>query len=279
MALDAQLNPLLVPSGTEFPGTVQGLLQLIAEYEEITGLENFNGVNYGSVTPDPADRDKAWLRTDGSGLFLGWYVWTGAAWEILPAKAFVGTISARDALANPQDGMLWHVVGTGISTYVSSLNAWEWGFPEAAQDLVGDKLYFCPSQIPVDTSIGGAVTWQAADMAPLYASAGITASQIIAVIARVSIQITQAFGGPSSAQATVRAWGTNTVSNSATDVLLAQAYSQRDDSAAGSASQNTGYIPMTPGSSTIYYNCTIEVPVSTLSAQVWVVGFVYNPAL
>lgn len=84
MALDLQLQALSVPSGTEFPGTVQALLDLIAQYEEIIGGENFNGVNYGPTEPTPENRDRPWFKTDGGGNPVGWYGWDGAAWASIP---------------------------------------------------------------------------------------------------------------------------------------------------------------------------------------------------
>jgi hypothetical protein len=95
MGLLLQLQALTVPEGTEFPGTVQELLDLIAQYEEITGGENFNGVNYGDTEPAPEDRDKAWFRTDGSGDPIGWYGWDGAAWTALPVISPSGTTAQR----------------------------------------------------------------------------------------------------------------------------------------------------------------------------------------
>jgi len=199
MALELHLNPLAVPSGTEFPGTVQGLFQLISEYEEIVGGENFAGVNYGSVEPDPADRDKAWLRTDGSGNFLGWYVWTGAAWTILPSKAFVGDIATRDALVGPQDGWMFHVVGTGLSTYVQSEAEWQWAFPAANEDLVGDKIYLFPSAQSLVVANTNVVSWTQIDISSLIATSGIPQAQISAAIVRLDAQWgPSGFGGAQS---------------------------------------------------------------------------------
>lgn len=90
-----QLQALSVPDGTEFPGTVQELLDLIASYEEILGGENFAGVAYGDTEPEPASRDLAWFRTDGSGNPIGWYGWDGAAWIPLPVVMPSGTTAAR----------------------------------------------------------------------------------------------------------------------------------------------------------------------------------------
>src|SRR5689334_19022572 len=100
--LNAQLSPLTLPEGTEFPGTPQALLQLIAEYEAITGLENFTGVAYGSTEPSADDRDLAWFRTDGGGNPIGWYGWDGSAWVPLPQVMPSGATGDRPAA--PSDG-------------------------------------------------------------------------------------------------------------------------------------------------------------------------------
>lgn len=97
MALDPQLEPLILPDGTEFPGTPQELLDLIAAYMAIIGLENFSGVAYGDTEPAPADRGLAWFKTDGSGNPIGWYGWDGAAWIPLPLVMPSGATASRPA--------------------------------------------------------------------------------------------------------------------------------------------------------------------------------------
>jgi hypothetical protein len=281
MALEAQLTPLNVPAGTEFPGTVQGLLQLLSEYLEITGLENFAGVNYGSVEPDPADRDKAWLRTDGSGNFLGWYVWTGSAWTILPAKAYVGTAATRDALINPQDGWMFHVVGTGLSTYVESEAEWQWAFPAANEDLVGDKTYLFSSHQLLVSATSAVPTWTQLDLTSLIASSGIDPENISAAIVRVDAQ----FGStlPSAGitwNVVTRAWGSNLVSTGAGDILLASAYgATNNNSATAAANTNQGYVPMTGGQTDIWYNVQVFSSPPGIIGSVWLVGFLYTPTL
>lgn len=84
MPLNLQLSPLTLPEGTEFPGTPQALLQLISEYEQVTGGESFTGVVYGEAEPSADDRDLAWFRVDGGGNPIGWYGWDGSAWVPLP---------------------------------------------------------------------------------------------------------------------------------------------------------------------------------------------------
>lgn len=102
MGLTAQLNPLTLPLNTEFPPTPQSLLTMIAQYMEITGLEDFNGVNYGPVTPSEDNRDKPWFKTDESFNPIGWYSWNGAAWTPIPVVIPSGSTDNRPGA--PIDG-------------------------------------------------------------------------------------------------------------------------------------------------------------------------------
>lgn len=99
MPLNLQLEALLVPFGTEFPPTVQGLLNLIAQYEAITGDEDFSGINYGPTEPDADSRDRPWFKTDGSGNPIGWFSWNGAAWTTIPVTASSGSTAERPSNA------------------------------------------------------------------------------------------------------------------------------------------------------------------------------------
>lgn len=95
MPLNAELQALTVPLGTEFPGTVQGLLDLIAQYIAITGLNPFSGVNFGDTEPTPEERDRPWFKTDSSGNPVGWYSWNGSAWAPSPITPESGTTATR----------------------------------------------------------------------------------------------------------------------------------------------------------------------------------------
>lgn len=95
MALNAELQALTVPSGTEFPGTVQALLDLISQYEAIVGLESFSGINYGDTEPTPENRDRPWFKTDSSGNPIGWYSWSGSSWDPSPVTVESGTTAER----------------------------------------------------------------------------------------------------------------------------------------------------------------------------------------
>ena len=94
MGLNLQLQALTLPSGTEFPGTMQELENLIAEYLAITGDDNFSGINYGPTTPATADQNKPWFRTDGSFHSLGWYAWDGSIWDRIQVLPQTGTLAA-----------------------------------------------------------------------------------------------------------------------------------------------------------------------------------------
>ncbi len=91
MPLNAELQALTLPSGTEFPGTPQQLLELIAQYVAITGLSPFSGINFGDVEPAADERDRPWFKTDGAGNPIGWFSWNGIAWTPTPIQAENGT--------------------------------------------------------------------------------------------------------------------------------------------------------------------------------------------
>lgn len=95
MALNPQLEPLTLPDGTEFPGTPQELLALIAQYMAITGFATFNGINFGSTTPTTENQDKPWFKTDISDNPIGWFAWDGAAWVAIPIILPSGTTAQR----------------------------------------------------------------------------------------------------------------------------------------------------------------------------------------
>lgn len=95
MALEAQLEALTVPEGTEFPGTVQGLMDMIAQYEAIVGLEDFNGINYGPTEPSEDNRDKPWFKTDSSLNPVGWFGWNGLIWAPIPVAVPYGPTISR----------------------------------------------------------------------------------------------------------------------------------------------------------------------------------------
>jgi len=94
MGLNITLQALTLPDGTEFPGTMQGLENLIAQYLVIAGEDTFSGINYGPTTPDAANRDRPWYKTDSSFHSIGWFAWDGSAWSPVPLFPLSGTFAA-----------------------------------------------------------------------------------------------------------------------------------------------------------------------------------------
>jgi hypothetical protein len=139
MALDAQLQALSVPAGTEFPGTVQQLLILIAQYEEITGLESFSGINFGPTEPTAENRDKPWFKTDGSGNPIGWLSWGGSAWESIPIVTPSGATSDRPVA--PSEGTQYFDTTIGVALIYHS-GAWTTmsGSPGDIKQVTGTTL-------------------------------------------------------------------------------------------------------------------------------------------
>lgn len=95
MGLNLQNSFLTLPDGTEFPGTMQDLGNLVAQYMAINGQENFSGINFGSVTPDPDNRDRPWFKTDNAGNAIGWFSWNGSEWTSIPFIYPSGTTADR----------------------------------------------------------------------------------------------------------------------------------------------------------------------------------------
>lgn len=100
MPLSAELQPLTLPFGTEFPGTPQALLELICQYIAVTGLNPFSGINFGDTEPAADERDRPWFKTDSSGNPIGWYSWNGTAWTPSPVEIESGTTSQRPVSPN-----------------------------------------------------------------------------------------------------------------------------------------------------------------------------------
>ena len=122
MSLQAQLAALTVPAGTEFPGTVQELLTLISQYESITGLNPFNGINYGATEPTADDRDRPWFKTDNSGNPLGWFGWNGSAWAAIPANLPYGSTANRPS--SPTEGTQYFDSTIGVAIIYRAGYGW-----------------------------------------------------------------------------------------------------------------------------------------------------------
>jgi microcystin-dependent protein len=97
--INPALLPLTLPDGTQFPGTPQKLLTLIARYMQVTGLSSFNGINYGPTTPAEDSRTMPWFRTDGSYNPISWNTWNGSQWTPLALVTPSGTTGERPSSA------------------------------------------------------------------------------------------------------------------------------------------------------------------------------------
>ena len=106
MALTPYLSPLTFPAGTEIPGTMQGLANLLAQYLAVNGLSELGGINFGPTTPSEANRDKPWFKTDGSYNPIGFFSWNGSAWVTFDTGAIPsGPTASR--LTSPAVGQLY----------------------------------------------------------------------------------------------------------------------------------------------------------------------------
>lgn len=91
-----------VPSGTTVPGTLQDMVNFMAQYLEVQGLSSFTGINVGEDAPtSPEDRERPWFRKDPvTGRTMGWWWWDGSAWA--QASPFLPKGSSTPV--NPVDG-------------------------------------------------------------------------------------------------------------------------------------------------------------------------------
>lgn len=79
------LSPCSAPGDAVFPPpNAQALLNFVAAYLDVSGLEDITGVLISETEPTAADRDKAWLKRDaGSQRVIGLYVWS-SEWVPVP---------------------------------------------------------------------------------------------------------------------------------------------------------------------------------------------------
>lgn len=102
MSLQLFLTPGTTPSGQQLPGNAQALVNFIAQYTGIAGADGFSGMNYGSGTPTPENRQYPWFQTDSSGNPVGLFSWNGSDWVPIPSKITTGNTAQRPL--NPTDG-------------------------------------------------------------------------------------------------------------------------------------------------------------------------------
>ena len=134
MALSPYLSPLTFPSGTEIPGTMQGLANLLAQYLAVNGLSELGGINFGPTTPSEANRDKPWFKTDESYNPIGFFAWNGSAWVTFDTGAIPsGPTASR--LTSPAVGQLY------LDTDINCVLVWERAKWRTAHGSPGDVKF------------------------------------------------------------------------------------------------------------------------------------------
>jgi len=272
MALTPLLQRLATPEGYEIPANPDDILQMVQDYMEINGLEDFNGINYGATTPTEDNRSLPWFRLDGSGVFMGWYIWDGADWSLTNVRLPEVTEAQMNAIASPMGGWaVWNIGSSAIKVYDTASGTWKRAIPEVAT-VAYDRTYLFDTHQLVATATGASGGWLSVDLTSLKASAGLASETLKAVKVRLNTGCSTGFGGPQSISASIKAHGTNVISTAASDVLYALAYASRDDSACAATAQIAGDVKL---SGTTLYWATELVNISTNNAEVWVTGFVY----
>lgn len=119
--LNLTLQAGKAPYGSQLPGNTQALLNFMAQYVLITGGQNFNGLNYGSATPAPANQGIPWFKTDVFGNPIGLFSWNGLTWAATPNQIASGSFA--NAPANPSVGSVYYATDIGC-TLVYSSSGW-----------------------------------------------------------------------------------------------------------------------------------------------------------
>jgi microcystin-dependent protein len=119
--LNLTLQAGTAPYQTALPGNAQALLDFIAQYTLIAGGQNFNGLNYGSSTPAPANRGLPWFQTDQFENPVGLFSWNGTTWAATPNQIASGTFA--NAPANPSVGSTYYATDIGC-TVIYSTQGW-----------------------------------------------------------------------------------------------------------------------------------------------------------
>ena len=84
--MSATITPTPTTLPADFcPSTEQERLDTYAENLLITIGNYYGQFVISDTTPDPADNDKAWLKLDGSGDPIGWFLYVSGAWTQIDA--------------------------------------------------------------------------------------------------------------------------------------------------------------------------------------------------
>ena len=85
------ITPVSVPSDQGLPTSAQALVNLVAGYLGISGLEGVEGVIVSAVEPAPEDRSKLWVKKDAATeRTIGFYTYRGG-WNAVPVVIPSGT--------------------------------------------------------------------------------------------------------------------------------------------------------------------------------------------
>lgn len=140
MGLNLFLTAGTAPFGTPLPGNAQALLAFIAEYTGITGAANFNGINFGSTTPSPEQRDQPWFKTDTFGNPIGLFSWNGLAWVAIPSQLAAGNSAGRPA--NPSLGTVYD------DTTIGCTIKWNGAIWTTLSGTIGDMKEVVATDLP-----------------------------------------------------------------------------------------------------------------------------------
>ena len=111
------IQPANAPVDAPFPPvSAQAMLNFVAAYLQISGLENRQGIIKSSTAPAVDDQDKAWLRLDPStNRPLGIYAYTGE-WTPIPLVVQSGETTP----SGPKKGELFFNSQLGLLVYDGS---------------------------------------------------------------------------------------------------------------------------------------------------------------
>jgi len=83
------LHALNVPPDICLPATTQAIINLVSQYVVGQFPVGFTQIVKSETTPIPADQDKIWLKVDGAGLPIGFFLFVGGNWEpIAPSELY-----------------------------------------------------------------------------------------------------------------------------------------------------------------------------------------------
>ena len=111
------IQPATAPVDAPFPpASAQAMLNFVAAYLSISGLENLEGFVKSASSPAAEDQNRAWLRLDpSSGRPLGIYVFNGE-WTAVPLVVQSG----EETPTAPKKGELFFDVNGGLQVYDGS---------------------------------------------------------------------------------------------------------------------------------------------------------------